>query len=285
MVPAFGKYLAAWRHAWLVGWLLVVTLPVHAHTSDPFADEKQVQLQLVIEHLRQGNTNEALVQINNAIAKFPKHGPFYTLRAQVLLKLGKPRDALSAVEQAIALTPEYALSYWVRGLIRQHQNNPAAAIDDFDQVLKREDHNQTLMTQAIGSRGMALTDLGRHREALEDLNRALEVRPEAFAERQFRAVAHLALGHLDAVESDIATLLARAPDNGLLYRLQGELWLKRQDSKRALAALDRALALNPKDPHAYRLRADAHYALGQTVKYRADRAKACGLGDTVACGK
>lgn len=285
MVPAFGKNLAAWRHAGLVGWLLVVTLPVHAHTSDPFADEKQAQLQLVIEHLRQGNTNEALVQTNNAIAKFPKHGPFYTLRAQVLLKLGKPRDALSAVEQAIVLAPEYALSYWVRGLIRQHQNNPAAAIGDFDQILKREDHNQTLMTQAIGSRGMALTDLGRHREALEDLNRALEVRPEAFAERQFRAVAHLALGQLDAAESDIATLLARAPDNGLLHRLQGELWLKRQDSKRALAALDRALALNPKDPHAYRLRADAHHALGQTVKYRADRTKACSLGDTVACGK
>lgn len=285
MIPAFGKNLVAWRHAWLLGWLLVVTLPVNAHTSDPFAEEKQAQLQLVIEHLRQGNTNEALAQIGNAIVKFPEHGPFYTLRAQVLLKLGKPHDALAAVEQAIALAPEYAPSYWVRGLIRQHQHNPAAAISDFDQVLKREDHNQILITQAIGSRGMALTDLGRHTEALEDLNRALEVRADAFAERQFRAVAYLTLGRLDEAESDIATLLAREPNNGLLYRLQGELWLRRQDSKRARAAFDRALALNPKDAHAYRLRAEAHKALGQAVKYRTDRAKACGLGDTVSCDK
>lgn len=285
MVPAFGKNLATWRHAWLIGWLLVVTLPVGAHTSDPFAEEKQVQFQFVIEHLRQGNTNEALIQTGNAIAKFPKHGPFYTLRAQVLLKLGKPHDALAAVEQAIALAPEYALSYWVRGLIRQHQNNPAAAIGDFDQVLKLEDHNQILMTQAIGSRGMALTDLGRHTEALEDLNRALEVRADAFAERQFRVVAYLALGHLDEAESDLAVLLAREPNNGLLHRLQGELWSKRQDSKRALAALNRALALNPKDAQAYRLRASVHKELGQAAQHRSDQAKACNLGDTVSCGK
>lgn len=285
MIAALGKNIVTWRQVWLSGWLLVVTLPVSAHPFDPFAEEKQAQLQLVVEHLRQGDTHEALLQTDNALTQFPKHGPFYTLRAQILLKLGQPHEALAAVEQAIVLAPEYALSYWIRGLIQQHQHNPVAAIDNFNQVLQLEDQNQTLMAQAIGSRGMALTDLGRYREALEDLNRALEVRPEAFAERQFRVVAYLALGRLDEAAADVAALLAREPNNGLLHRLQGELWLKRQNSKRALAALDRALVLNPKDAYAYRLRADAHKALGQAAKHRADRAKACDLGDTVACGK
>lgn len=264
---------------------MLTALPAAAHPFDPFAEEKQAQFQLVVEQLRQGDAHEALLQAGYAIAKFPKHGPFYTLRAQILLKRGQPREALSAVEQAIALAPEYALSYWIRGLIRQHQNNPAAAIGDFDQVLKLEDQSPTLMAQAVGSRGMALTDLGRHREALEDLNRALEIRPGAFAERQFRTVAYLALGRLNEAKADIAELLASEPNNGLLYRLQGELWLKRQDSKRALTAFDRALTLNPKDAHAYRLRAHAHKALGQSTKYRADRAKACDLGDTTSCNQ
>lgn len=277
--------ISTWRHAWLAALLLAVAPPVGAHPFDPFAEEKQGQLQLIVEQLRRGAAHEALLQADNALAKFPKHGPFYTLRAQILLKLGQPHEALATIEQAIVLAPEYALSYWIRGLILQHQNNPAAAIDNFNQVLKLEDQNQTLMAQAIGSRGMALTDLGRHREGLDDLNRALEVRPEAFAERQFRAVAYLGLGRLGEAETDIAALLAREPGNSLLHRLQGELWLKRQDANRALAALDRALVLNPQDARAYRLRADAHKVLGRTVNYRADRAKACGLGDTAACEK
>ena len=275
--------MTAWRRAAVGGWLLIVATSVTAHPFDPFAEEKKTEFQLVVEYLRQGETHEALLQADNAIAKFPKHGPFYTLRAQILLKHGLPQEALSAVEKAIALAPEYALSYWVRGLIHQHQNNPADAIEDFNQVLKREDQNQLLLTQTIGSRGMALTDVGRYQEALEDLNRALELRADAFAERQFRAIAYLALGRLDEAESDIAALLTRDSNNSLLHRLQGELWLARQDINRALTSLDRALALNPRDARGYRVRAHAHQALGQLEKFRADLAKACGLGEATAC--
>jgi tetratricopeptide (TPR) repeat protein len=275
--------MTAWQRVAVGGWLLIVTASVTAHPFDPFAEEKKTEFQLVVEYLRQGETHEALLQADNAIAKFPKHGPFYTLRAQILLKRGQPQEALSDVEKAITLAPDYALSYWVRGLIHQHQNHPADAIENFNQVLKWEDQNQLLLAQAIGSRGMSLTDLGRHREALEDLNRALEIRADAFAERQFRAVAYLALGRLNEAESDIATLLARDPNNGLLHRLQGELWLQRQDTQRALTALERALELNPQDAHAYRLRAHTHKVLGHLEKYHADLAKACRLGDATAC--
>lgn len=283
MVPAFGKNIAAWRYAWLAGWLLAVSPPVGAHAFDPFAEEKQAELQRVAEYLRQGNTHEALIQTDQAIVKFPKHGPFYTLKAQIFLKLGQAREAQSAVEQAIELTPDYALSYWIRGLVHQRQNNPAAAIGDFNQVLTREDHNQTLMAQAIGSRGMALADLGRHGEALEDLNRALEVRPEAFAERQFRAMVYLALGRLTEAEADIAELLAREPRLALLHRLQGELWIMRRDPARARTSLDRALELNPADGRAYRLRAAANKENGRAAAARADQSKACELGETISC--
>ena len=269
----------------IISLLLFASPPAGAHPFDPFAEEKQAELQRVAEYLRQGNTHEALIQTDQAIVAFPKHGPFYTLKAQILLKLGQTRDARAAVEHAIELTPEYALSYWIRGLLHQQQNNPSAAIGDFNRVLELDDQNPLLMVQATGSRGMALTDLGRHAEALDDLNRALEVRPGAIAERQFRAIAQLALDRLKEAESDIAVLLAHEPDNALVHRLQGELWLKRQEFKHALTALDRALALNPKDAQAYRLRANAHRHLGQTTKAKLDRAKACELGDAAACGK
>ena len=271
---------------YIIFWLLLFSvLPVAAHPFDPFAEEKQAELQRVAEYMRQGNAHEALIQTDQAIVKFPKHGPFHTLKAQIFLKLGQTRDARAAVEQAIELTPGYALSYWIRGLIHQQQNDPSAAIADFNRVLELDDQNPMLMAQAVGSRGMALTDLGRHAEAIEDLNRALEVRPGTIAERQFRAVAYLALGRLKEAESDIAVLLAHESDNALPHRLQGELWLKRQEFKHALAALDRALTFNPKDARAYRLRADTHRQLGQPAKAKLDRARACELSDATACGK
>ncbi len=278
--------LAFPRRLYISFWLLLFpALPAAAHPFDPFAEEKQAELQRVAEYLRQGNAQEALIQTDLAIVKFPKHGPFRTLKAQIFLKLGQTSDARAAVEHAIALTPDYALSYWIRGLIHQQQNNPSAAINDFNRVLELDDQNPMLMAQATGSRGMALTDLGRHAKALDDLNRALEIRPGAIAERQFRAIAYLALDRLKEAESDITILLGHEPDHALPHRLQGELWLKRKEFKHALAALDVALALNSKDARAYRLRADAHRQLGQPAKARADRARACELGDAAACGK
>ena len=269
----------------IISLLLFAAPPAGAHPFDPFAEEKQAELQRVAEYLRQGNTHEALIQTDQAIVKFPKHGPFYTLKAQIFLKLGQTRDARAAVEQAIELTPDYALSYWIRGLIHQQQNNPSAAIDDFNRVLKLDDQNPMLMAQATGSRGMVLTDLGRYSEAIDDLSRAIEVRPGAIAERQFRTVAYLALDRLKEAESDIAVLLAHEPDNALPHRLHGELWLKRHEFQHALTALNRAQTLNAKDAQTYRLRAMAHQQLGQPEKARVDRARACTLGDSAACGK
>ena len=106
-----------------------------------------------------------------------------------MLKLGRAAHALAAVEQALALAPDDPLSLWVRGLIHQHEGRPTPALADFERALKGDDLDRTLMAQAIGSRGMALADLGRHAEALRDLDRAIELRPTAFAERQFRAAA------------------------------------------------------------------------------------------------
>ena len=180
--------------ACLAGCLILASAAAGAHSFDPFAAEKQAQFRAVVEPLRRGDAHEALIQADQAIERFSRHAPFHVLRAQILLKLGRTAPARSAIEQAIALAPEEPLAYWVRGVIHLLERRPAQALADFDRVLSSDDLDRALSAQAIGSRGMALTDLGRHAEALQDLDRALKLRPEAFAERQFRAAALVALG-------------------------------------------------------------------------------------------
>lgn len=273
----------------LLGGLLLLSPPLAvAHPFDPFAEDKRAALGLVLEHMREGETHEALLQVDDALMKFPKHGPFYALKGQILMRAGRMEEAQAPVEKAIELEPDYGLSYWLRGLLRQHRGQYEAAIADFDETLKRENQSEALIAQAVGSRGMALVDLGRYEAALADLDRAIEARPQAIAERQFRAMAYLALArqdnaYVDKARADADALIARGVQDGITRRLQGQIALAQGDFKAAVAALDAAIKQNPKDPLAFAYRAQAHAALKRTKAARSDRAHACKLGLAASC--
>lgn len=266
---------------WLWAWLFL-SHAAGAHPFDPFADEKQAALEPVLAHLREGDNDEALLQVDNAIATFPKHGPFYALKGQILLRQHRAAEALPIVNRAIELAPDYALAYWLRGLIQQRQGAFAAALADFDRTLKTDEDDLALKIQATGSRGMVLVDLGRYDEAVEALDRAIEARPQAFAERQSRALAHLRLRDLPAAARDIDAL-AGASDDAFTRKLRAELYLRRGDAKRARTLLDAVVAANPRDAEAYRLRAEARAALKDRVAAAHDAGRACKLGATAAC--
>lgn len=270
------------RARWWLWALLFVSTAAGAHPFDPFAEDKKSALELVLAQLREGDNDEALLQVDDAIAKFPKHGPFYTLKGQILLRQNRVSEALAAVNRALELTPDYALAYWLRGLIHQRQGAFAAALADYERTLKTDEDNLALKIQATGSRGTVLVDLGRYREAVEALDRAIEARPQAFAERQSRALAHLRLGDLSAAARDIDALAA-ASEDAFTRKLQAELYLRRGDAKRALTVLDAAIAANARDTQAYRLRAEAHTALNERDAAARDAARACELGAPPAC--
>lgn len=191
--------------------LLAASLTAAAHPFDPFAQERQAHLRAVAEPLRRGDALEALDRAERASALFAKHATFHVLRAQILLKLGRVPDARGAVEQAIAIAPDEPMAYWLRGVIHQLQGHPAHALADFDRVLRTDDLDGALKAQAIGSRGMALADLGHDAQALRELDRALALRPAALAERQFRAATLLRLGRAAARASVRAVHEAKTP--------------------------------------------------------------------------
>ena len=272
------------RARWWLWALLCVSTATGAHPFDPFAEDKKTALELVLTHLREGDNHEALLQVDDAIAKFPTHGPFYALKGQILLRQNRTPEAFVAVNRALELAPDYALAYWLRGLIHQRQGAFAAALADFDRTLETDEDNLALKIQATGSRGTVLADLGRYREAIEALDRAIEARPEAFAERQSRALAHLRLGDLKAAARDIDAL-ATASDDIYTRKLQAELYLRRGDAKRAETVLNAVIAASPRDAQAYALRAEAHDALKDPRAAARDAAQACKLGVRTACAR
>lgn len=263
--------------------LLMLSPAIAAHPFDPFAQEKQAARALIAEHLRAGDLPEALMQADAAIADFPKQPTFYALKAQILLRANRSQEALATIVRALDIAADDALSLWIRGLIYQQQGAHARAIEDFTQAIAREDDNPALKIQATGSRGMALVELGRYAEGLNDLNRAIEARPSAYAERQFRVQANLALARLPAAQADLDTLLEMNARDSFTHRLQGELQLKQAKPAQALTTLTRAIALNGKDAQAHWLRAQAHALLERPAARALDLKTACRLGETRAC--
>src|SRR5262249_10938957 len=92
------------------------------------------------------------------------------------------------------------------------------------------------------NRALALTGLGRAREALADYDRALRLEPTLAAAALNRGMLHYQEGRHDAALADLQPALARAaaarPDLALVQ-------IARQDRPAALAHLQQAVAANP----------------------------------------
>ena len=147
----------------------------------------------------------------------PKKATLYYQKAQVLIQRGRPQRAVRDLEKAAKLDPHWAeprvlLARIYRGLAAKKPallEKAAAVLAEAAQI--QPEHLQTLTLYAA-----ILVQLGRHRDALGAVERALAVEP-AFT----------------------PALLAKAQ----ALRAQGEL-----DGARM--ALDEALSLNPRDPPA-----------------------------------
>ncbi len=79
-------------------------------------------------------------------------------------------------------------------------------------------------------RGITLAGSARYWDALDDLNRALEIAPGRVEALVFRAAAWRKLGSLELAEEDIDRALLRAPENrsallerGLIFEVNGDL--------------------------------------------------------------
>ena len=90
-------------------------------------------------------------------------------------------------------------------------------------------------------RGITLASTARYWDALDDLNRALEIAPGRVEALVFRATAWRKLGSPELAEEDIDRALRRAPENrnallerGLIFEARGDLAAARSDWLRVL---------------------------------------------------
>lgn len=94
-------------------------------------------------------------------------------------------------------------------------------------------------------RAVAAATLERHREAVQDLDRALEIDPRRVDALVYRAAAERHLDRIDLAQDDIDRALALDPDNADALLERGIVRQRRGDDAGARSDWERALALAP----------------------------------------
>ena len=131
--------------------------------------------------LRQERFEDAIAELKSAIERKPNAYQAYVNLAQAYRRMNKLDLALEQLHRAVQLEPGLAHLYRLRARLNLERNEPALALNDFDQAIKRENTNSPYQVDDHVERGRLLLSLGKHSEALGSFDLALALAKGPFA--------------------------------------------------------------------------------------------------------
>jgi serine/threonine protein kinase/Tfp pilus assembly protein PilF len=168
---------------------------------------------------RQGMKQEARAarDLGEALKRGDPSTRIYFLRSRLRARLGDRDGAARDLAEGLRRVPADEISWVVRGLARV-QADPKAALADFDQALKLNPR----YLEALQNKASVLAEqLGRTREAVAVLDRAVALYPDYVPARAGRGVLLARLGKRQAAHADAEECLRRDMRAATLYQLAG----------------------------------------------------------------
>jgi Flp pilus assembly protein TadD len=213
-----------------------------------------------------GRTNDALEDLNNAIALSPGYVTAYSNRGDIYNKMGMYDEAMKDLNHAVALKSNDPLVRYNRGSTLLNMGHSEQALDDFSVALKLNPQN----ADAYNNRGIALISLERYQEALNDLNHAIAIKSTSPLFYNNRATANLRSGNINEAFSDYDHALALKPDYAEIYFFRGNAHLQINQLQQAIDDYSRAYSLKPDLIDAVYKRAQCYYSLKRYNEARND---------------
>ncbi|OQB53031.1 MAG: TPR repeat-containing protein YrrB [Deltaproteobacteria bacterium ADurb.Bin151] len=128
----------------------------------------------------------------------------------------------------------------------------------FDHVLKVTDRNWL----AYNNRGTAYKDLGNYRQAIEDFNKAIEIKVNYADAYSNRGAAYKGLGNYGQAIEDYNKAIAIKPDEAMAYSNRGNAYKGLGNYQQAIEDYNRAIEMKPDEAMAYGNRGVAYKGLG-----------------------
>lgn len=207
----------------------------------------------------------------------PRAVPALAARLAARLELDRLEPALADADALLGASPSHTRGHALRAIARARLGDEARA---------REDLTAALGAPAPGSplvaldRARAALELGDPRRALEDLERALAAAPRWPPPSLEKARALAAADDLDASLRQWEAARTLAPREPRAWTGTAEALLRRRragDVERARDALEHAVALEARSPHALVLRGAVEQAAGELAAAEPFLDRACEL--------
>ncbi len=173
-------------------------------------------------------------------------------------QVGHWQNNFTLYDHALAVTENSWLAYDNRGVAYYSQGGYKQAIEDFNRAIEIKPHHE----KTYNNRGNAYHALGRYRQAIEDFNKAIEIKtdfPEAYNNR---GNAYLALGNYKLAMGDINKAMEIKPDYATAHNSRGNVYQNLGNYHQAIEDYGRAIENKPRYAEAYYNRGTAYNKLG-----------------------
>lgn len=153
----------------------------------PWAEDRiHAAMEVAKEDLRGGKTLQVVKTLDPLIVAHPENLDARALRAVAYFQQGLPVIALHDAETVLAKAPQHPQAIYCRGLCRLNGPDPKTSLPDFDLAVKLMPGEMEVRYH----RAVALSLVGKNKEALKDLNAVLKALPEFAPAYQQRAMVY-----------------------------------------------------------------------------------------------
>lgn len=188
----------------------------------------------------QGDLAGALADFDAALAAAPNAARMHLNRATLLVDLGRHEEALAGFDAAARFGLDHAALWSGRGAALSHLGRNTEAIAALDRALALDPSG----ADARANRARALLADGRYEEAIADHDVLLHRQPGDAGLWDNRGVALFKLDRLDEAEASLAEASRLRPDHPATLSNLGLTLFGLGRPEAAIAAFDRALALD-----------------------------------------
>jgi tetratricopeptide (TPR) repeat protein len=230
--------------------------------------------------------DQALVSLDRSLKIRPDYGYAWLYRGLVLYNLGRYDDARASYTKAITLIPNYGYATFIRNSVSEDDylfwESRAIAMArlkryknadfSYQQYVRIRNQNAELEPNRVAiadepitlyMEGIRLAREGNNREALEILDRAVELYPQYADGWHFRGNVLADLGQNNAAIASYDRALAIEPSHFTAWYQRGNVFLDAGEYREAVKSYDEAINYATDFAEAWHNRGIAMYELGE----------------------
>ena len=202
-----------------------------------------------------GHPDEAVKDFDRAVALSPNYGAAYNNRGNARVALGQYALAFQDFRKAVELMPQSAVPFNGRGMAHAELKRYHAAVRDLSRAISINPK----YTAAYHHRADAYLGLGMYREAAADATQVLTLQPEVTDPDLLllRARAYAGDKKLNPALEDLNKAIEVKPDLVDAYIERGMVFAQARRFDDAIGDLTRAIEIDPQNVKAYAMRASA----------------------------